>query len=65
MKKNNVIIFSEHFIKRRIVKEGKIYCNEIQKRQMFQGEYGPLGPDLDKGSRRRYPIHKESEPQVN
>ena len=29
MKKNNVIIFSEHFIKRRIVKEGKIYCNEI------------------------------------
>ena len=29
MKKNNVIIFSEYFIKRRIIKEGKIYSNEI------------------------------------
>ena len=29
MKKNNVIIFSEYFIKKRIIKEGKIYSNEI------------------------------------
>ena len=29
MKKNNVIIFSEYFINRRIIKEGKIYSNEI------------------------------------
>ena len=29
MKKSNVIIFSEHFINRRIIKEGKIYSNEI------------------------------------
>ena len=29
MKKSNVIIFSEYFIKKRIIKEGKIYSNEI------------------------------------
>ena len=29
MKKNNIIIFSEHFIKKRIIEEGKIYINEL------------------------------------
>ena len=29
MKKNNVILFSDYFIKKRIIEEGKLYCNEI------------------------------------
>ena len=29
MKKNNIIIFSDHFIKKRIIKERKFYNNEI------------------------------------
>ena len=29
MKKSNVIIFSEYFVKKRIIEEGKIYQNEI------------------------------------
>ena len=29
MKKNNIIIFSDHFIKKRIIEEGKIYINEL------------------------------------
>tara|TARA_B100001057_G_scaffold52640_1_gene46816 strand:- start:200 stop:427 length:228 start_codon:yes stop_codon:yes gene_type:complete len=29
MKKNNIIIFSEHFIKKRIIEEGKKYINEL------------------------------------
>ncbi len=29
IKKNNVILFSDYFIKKRIIEEGKLYCNEI------------------------------------
>ena len=29
MKKNNIILFSEYFIKKRIIEEGKIYINEL------------------------------------
>ena len=27
--KNNIIIFSDYFIKKRIIKEGKIYSNKV------------------------------------
>ena len=29
MKKNNIIIFSEYFMRKRIINEGRIYNNEI------------------------------------
>ena len=29
MKKNNIIIFSKHFIKKRIIEEGRTYINEL------------------------------------
>ena len=29
MKKNNIIIFSDHFIKKRVIEEKKFYNNEI------------------------------------